>query len=167
MIRFTDFEVTCRLPDSVAVGHELRKTEYFVKRWNENAGLISRDHFVQSLPESIRHYCASSSDGGISSRPDASSIGAVLLKSFDGNKRARRGSAKLAAALYGKLLALGRGGDIGTVPETDAGSFPFEDGMVHYRLAVVSVPGAANSQAGWLGIIDWSVETTGRTRTIN
>jgi len=159
MIRFTDMQIPFRLPDSAEIGHEQRKTEYLAKRWRETRGQLSGKQFIQTLPRSLQGYCVWSLDGSPSARPDSYGVGTVLMKSFGAEKGARRGSNKLAATLYGKLLAQSRTGGSGTAPNLEEGSFSFDDGMIRYRLAVVSLCDETGANSGWLGLIDWSANS--------
>ncbi len=54
MIRVTDLRVPYRLPDSAAIGRELRKTEYLAQRLRDNLGQISGMQFIHALPRSLR-----------------------------------------------------------------------------------------------------------------
>ena len=158
MIRVTDLRVPYRLPDSAAIGRELRKTEYLAQRLRDNLGQISGMQFIHALPRSLRDYCAWNLGEGAASRPETCGIGNVLLKSFGAGVGARRGSNRLAATLYGKLFAHGEESRIEMAPINDAGSFVFDGGSIRYRSVLVPVRRDASANSAWLGLIDWSRE---------
>lgn len=114
---------------------------------------------MHALPDNAKEYCMWSPQDSTPKNQAVCGISRLLNQYNYKEKDAQQLSDRLAATLYGKLIELSWDIVFGMSLKMDEGSFRFERGLVHYRIAIVPTSDDANSKLGWLGIIDWSNDT--------